>query len=703
MRRELVSAELYAAPAIISGDSKLVHVLCGSHILSHNLKNGKIVGSSESIMSHPSGVFQRGSSFIVSDNRHSKIAKVNLKDERARVDDFAIGSVVAVSDSLTVIKATSSELNEVSLSYVQGSAKPDVDGIMIFKGVVSSVACSKTLIAFVSGTDSRTLTVFDTRSKTTREFQHNKKLTCVAVHPTESQVASGDSTGRIMRWDITDSPDSMYSAVHHWHSVPVSALAYTSTGSVLLSGAEEGVLCIWSEASTSNKPQFIPRLGGSIAHISVSRCNQFAAVSIRNNKVIVIDLFTRSVETTISGTLHEIDEDGSAHLTRVSDDLISISTSSHVQLYNVDSRKSLSKNPLSIQERNHIPSTLRGKVNANPWECQHVSILTSEGTWYMMAALKQAVSGKSQMVKFFSSSDCGVTWSLHTICTGAHNGDIVGLGAVSEGFVSASKDGSVKLWKLFDGKTWTCVKSSGFKNKTPTFLRVNSAVGLVIIGFDRYVTLWHPSTLTELTKTGLLLDAQSVFADLVEDSPLHLFSLSEVGTVTVWDLKKISPVCSTTWSAGFIVAGVCNNRLLVSTEGGFGSISWSESNELVVEKIQMEESNDVVVDSIVPINGGAIVGANKARFIYRLLFDKQDTTEAVFREIEEHMEISEEASTGGETPPAPGRKQGAARILAPKTSSIVSKLFPIENSLDSVGSPEDQFMKLIASLSVSSK
>jgi hypothetical protein len=209
--------------------------------------------------------------------------------------------------------------------------------------------------------------------------------------------------------------------------------------------------------------------------------------------------------------------------------------------------------------------------------------------------------------------------------------------------------------------------------------------------------------LTELTKTGLLLDAQSVFGDLVEDSPLHLFSLSEIGTVTVWDLKKISPLCTTTWSAGFMVAGVCNNRLLVSTDGGFGSISWSENNELVVEKIQMEESADVVVDSIVPINGGAIVGANKGRLIYRLLLDNtaQDSPQAVFRQVEEHMEM--EASTGGETPPMPRKTKALARIMAPKTSSIVSKLFPMENSLDSVGSPEDQFMKLIASLSISTK
>lgn len=55
----------------------------------------------------------------------------------------------------------------------------------------------------------------------------------------------------------------------HWHAHAVSAVAFNASGTSILSGGEEGVLVIWSVA-TSGK-EFAPRLGGPLVSIASRR------------------------------------------------------------------------------------------------------------------------------------------------------------------------------------------------------------------------------------------------------------------------------------------------------------------------------------------------------------------------------------------------------------------------------------------------
>jgi WD40 repeat protein len=693
MRRELISAELYHSPSVISQDSKLVHVLCGEHILSHSRKSGKIIGSTESLISSSARMFQKGGAIVASEGTSTKI--LNFKSASC---DFEITqsfdyAVVAVSDTVTVVTKQSSEPNEVVLGYITGELTAKSRMTELFKGVVGSVSCSRNLVAFVTGHAQLTLRVFDVSRNSSRDFVTDKSIMRVAVHPTEYEISTGDKMGRIMRW--TESSPTTYSVLHHWHSVPVSSLCYTTSGSMLLSGAEEGVLCLWSELS--NKPQFFPRLGGPIVHVSISKCNQYAAISVRSNKIVVIDLFTRSIESVISGTLHNMDQDAPAHLTRVDENLIAISTSSHAAIYDIKSRKNLSKTLISIQDRNHLPSTIRAKVKASPYECQHIAILKQEQEWFMMASLRQGE--KREMLKIFSSKDFGINWNLETVCTGAHADKIIGLVPGVDGFISASLDGSIKQWTK-GANAWTCSKSVSFRNKKPNFIKVNDQTGLVIIGFEKFVTLWHPQSLVELTKTGLVLDSPALFADLVEESRLHLFTLSAVGTVTVWDLKKL--VCVTHTGPAVIdqdirASAVVGDRLLVSTRSGcFTSVTFKSGNLLVVEAIEMGDR----IESIVPAGPNkVVVAADHGKLIYRLHFDTsagEDATRA-FREIEEEM-VPEPEQTDDTRSSEEEVQSRRIEMRRKHTSSLIAKLFPIQNSLESLGSPEDQFMKLIASM-----
>ena len=685
MRSELISAELYAVPCVITEDSKRIHVSCGSHILTHSVKTGKLIESTEAILAKPTCLVTKGSKLIVSDGSMSKELSFPKGSavEISTVGDF---EVVTAFESLTVVSKQSSESGQISLGFVEGELKADATIVPIFSGVVASVSCNRSLVAAVTGADRRTLFVFDVKSRSSRELLHNKPLTCTAVHPTDDQICAGDATGKIMRWSAEL---GQYKSMHHWHSVPVAALEYTSNGSVLLSGAEEGVLCVWTESSSEAKPQFIPRLGGPIAHIAVSRCNQFAAVSVRSNRIVVVDLFTRSIQSSITGTLHDVTGRTQVSAVRHDKALVTISTHSHVQLFDMNARKPVNRQPISVQERNHIPSTIRAQVKAQPWECQQVAVLAAgEDTWYMMAALGR--SGKrQQLVKIFSSTDAGLSWKLHTVCVGAHLGEVVGLESVgSDSFVTASKDGFVKLWRLNKSKSaWTVVKSASFKNKTPSFLTVGPE-GLVVVGFEKFVTLWHPESLTELTQTGLALSDAALFAGILQDST-DLVTLSADGAVSVWDLRRLA-VKARTCLESTGVAAVFGNRLLVAgAPGEMHSATYSSRGEFVVEKIIVGGCDRI--ESLVPRGESVVVTSGKA--IIRL---HQEASQRAFRDADD-VDMEDQIAVDESTDTSPEQKREGRKVFAPM-ASIVSKLFPLENPLDSVGSPEVQFEQLVSRL-----
>lgn len=62
-------------------------------------------------------------------------------------------------------------------------------------------------------------------------FQVNgHRLTCVACHPTELCVATGDNLGRVLIWrDIIDNPAPPM-AVYHWHTLPVADVVFSQSG-----------------------------------------------------------------------------------------------------------------------------------------------------------------------------------------------------------------------------------------------------------------------------------------------------------------------------------------------------------------------------------------------------------------------------------------------------------------------------------------
>lgn len=88
-----------------------------------------------------------------------------------------------------------------------------------------------------SGIDKMYLTLLPTTYQlliiSRRHMTDERKFTCVALHPEEQIMATGDISGRILVWHDFVHQARPPKAVYHWHTLPVASLTFTSEGRVV--------------------------------------------------------------------------------------------------------------------------------------------------------------------------------------------------------------------------------------------------------------------------------------------------------------------------------------------------------------------------------------------------------------------------------------------------------------------------------------
>ncbi|KAJ3663535.1 hypothetical protein Zmor_007789 [Zophobas morio] len=114
-----------------------------------------------------------------------------------------------------------------------------------------------------------------------------REFTCVACHPENEIILTGDSAGRVVVWQriFTSKPSK---AVFHWHTLPVKCLGFSTSGSYFYSGGDESVLVRW-QLDNHYERKFLPRLASTIAQIRVSPNNALVAIATNDNAVRIVD------------------------------------------------------------------------------------------------------------------------------------------------------------------------------------------------------------------------------------------------------------------------------------------------------------------------------------------------------------------------------------------------------------------------------
>lgn len=112
-------------------------------------------------------------------------------------------------------------------------------------------------------------------------------MTCVTGHPEDLCVATGDTSGRVLIWyDLFKKRPVQ--GTYHWHTLPVTELAFSKSGGHLYTGGGECVLVKWTISNPKHR-SFLPRLPAPIRHLVVAPENLYIAISTFDNGIVVIN------------------------------------------------------------------------------------------------------------------------------------------------------------------------------------------------------------------------------------------------------------------------------------------------------------------------------------------------------------------------------------------------------------------------------
>ncbi|GAA5807850.1 hypothetical protein MFLAVUS_001229 [Mucor flavus] len=335
-----------------------------------------------------------------------------------------------------------------------------------------------------------------------------EQITVLKFHPTKPILAIGDKSGRITHitnYKSTDEKEQIRS-VHHWHHLPVRCLTFMADGAYLLSGGEESVVVIW-QLDTGHK-QFLPRMGGSIASITISPNHRFYCLGLDDNSIRLVNSITQTIEQVIQGIQYAQADNA---LNPLSTGLIIEPRNHHVvlngvqgsiQFYNANADSHVMD--LEVVPMNRIVRA--GEKEIVHAHVSHVAFLKS-GEWMATVDTRDDnVTTPELFLKFWRWDPDTQAYKLHTRVDYPHSKPITSLTfnpVSSQGpmAITTSKDKTFKVWNLSTDlgrnyqsgeAAWMCRSVGVYRDSSPTTATFSEDGSILAVAFGQIITLWDP-------------------------------------------------------------------------------------------------------------------------------------------------------------------------------------------------------------------
>lgn len=413
------------------------------------------------------------------------------------------------------------------------------------------------------------------------------RFTCVACHPTEASFATGDSLGRITIWQGLKGT-AVVRSIHHWHTLPVHDLAYTTSGSFLLSGGAECVLVKWSLPSGDR--QFLPRMGLPINHVVPSPDATLLLTAHTDNCLRLVSsqlCVVRKVQGLALGQrsssppLLQYDPRTGALLLR--------GQSGHLQFYQPYEDKQLFC--LDVVGQNYMTQEREGGIVNT-----EVVLIALTGDWLLTVEHWADDSlGPETRLKFWRFDHTLQNFVLDTSVYAPHNGFLNDLQLYETCSMSSNRSSSCsplalttaddhkfRLWAPQEDvassehqpaymTSWNCIGSGSFRGFVAGKGAISQDGSLLAVSFGRSATLWsedcvlraalaHPHCPTNITALSFGRGASS-----------HLLTSCTETKLVVWDVVSISVLweveCTVTCLvrdlSSDIMAAFCDNSMTV--------------------------------------------------------------------------------------------------------------------------------------------
>lgn len=341
-------------------------------------------------------------------------------------------------------------------------------------------------------------------------------FTCVACHPTESCVATGDVQGVISLWyQLENAELTPACTIMHWHAHAVADLVFNSDGSYLVSGGEEGVLVIWQTASGNKR--FLPRLGAPIRRVSMSSDDLSYGLCLADNTFKAFDVLTLGLLAQLSGIKTDPPQQRPSRVGRQrsgganqtvramptvlpalcmrepkSDLLVLRGLQGWLQFFNTATDTLAYE--LNVTERVYISRTdERRPLDA---DISHAAFC-SNGQWLATAEHWVLSDARPELrIKFWSESPGAVKYVLNTAIDSAHTEPITGLAMhpTEKLAVSCSADGRFKAWthraasSKGEGSHWACLYVGSHNDLPCTSCSISPDGSLLAVVFNNEVS-----------------------------------------------------------------------------------------------------------------------------------------------------------------------------------------------------------------------
>jgi hypothetical protein len=265
------------------------------------------------------------------------------------------------------------------------------------------------------------------------QTRHPKQITSLAMREDE-HVLVGDQDGVITEYTELN---SRHRTLMHWHSGRVQALCCASH--LFMSGGMESVLVYWH---APHQRDFLPRLGqeGGIVGIVLSPDEHYAAVSLSDNAIHLVNMHTNTPEHTLAG------------LKAMSGNVLTVEPTRNLILTD-------SELVGYLQLYDHALDTAFDDLHISPQHC----ISSSSSSTSASTTIQQAIYGHDSKHLWMVTAENGTEWHalrfwtldsdnkyhLRTLIEDPHSDDIKTLCKASSAselmFVTASVN-SFKLW-----------------------------------------------------------------------------------------------------------------------------------------------------------------------------------------------------------------------------------------------------------------
>ena len=365
-----------------------------------------------------------------------------------------------------------------------------------------------------------------------------RPYTVARLHPDKRVLVAGDSTGRVLLYSGLDQPDPS-KAILHWHSLPVTGLAWSEEGEVLYSGGGEGVLVKWRQEDGS-QPTFVPRLGGAVTRLAGG--GGITVVQLENNKIVLVDRVSNTVLSCVAGLARNT-AGYPAGLASVSSlqQLVLNGSPGQVQIYRLGSD---SVTNVDITQQNLLSKELHN----NPLNSQVEALAISSGGDHLATVDCLWASISRILLKFWRWSPQSNNYSLNTQVEFPHQSGVKSMSyqptktdSSVPMLVTLGCDNKAKLWQL-DGSSWTCVSCLTFRHRPVESGDWSSDGSILALAFSHTVTLWSSETSDLRTSLSLEADQETITSLACgRNSSARYLYVTTASKLVVWDMISLSP------------------------------------------------------------------------------------------------------------------------------------------------------------------